>query len=103
MPPWFPRSTFGIVLVVLYVAVAIFVVRSDRNATGGGWITLHGMGTSLITFPVSVVGENLGMRPDYRRNSDMIFAIGLTAMGVYFAGAGLARLTAMLVTTSETG
>ncbi len=92
MPIWFPRSTFGLVLTVIYIAVAIFVVASDRGSTSGGWISLNGILTFLITFPVSLIGEKMGMRPDFRRNTDMAFAIGVCAVLVYFIGAGLARL-----------
>ncbi len=91
MPTWFPRSLFGAVLAALYIAVAIFAVASDRTSSGGGgWITLKGMGTAIITLPITFLGEALGMKPDYRRNADMAFAIGACALLVYFAGAGLA-------------
>jgi hypothetical protein len=92
MPPWIPRSTFGAILAGLYVVVAVFFVVSDRGRGGTGWISLDGIATFLITFPVSLIGEKLGMRPDFRRNADMVFAIGVCAVLVYFLGAGLARL-----------
>ncbi|MEO7412597.1 MAG: hypothetical protein ABIZ81_04510 [Opitutaceae bacterium] len=97
MPAWFPRSTFGAVLSALYIAVAIFAVASDRRSSGGGgWITLKGMGAAIVTLPVTFLGEALGMKPDYRRNLDMAFAIGTCALLVYFVGAGLARLARAL-------
>ncbi len=85
-------SIFGVVLVVIYIVVAMFVVASDRGHVGGTWISLDGIGTFLITFPVSFLGEKLGLRPDFRRNADMAFAIGVCAVLVYFLGVGLARL-----------
>lgn len=94
--PWFPRSTFGLVLAVIYIAVAIFVVAGDRSSTSGGWINLHGILAFLITFPISFIGEKLGMRPDFRRNADMAFAIGVCAVLVYFIGVGLVKLTRIL-------
>ncbi len=94
--PWFPRSTFGLVLAVIYIAVAIFVVADDRSSTTGGWISLHGIPTFLITFPVAFIGEKLGMRPDFRRNADMAFVIGVCAVLVYFIGVGQVKLARIL-------
>ena len=54
------------------------------------------MGAFLITLPVSAAGEALGMRPDYRRNLDMTFAIGLCSALVYLAGAGLGKLARLI-------
>ncbi len=92
MNAWSAISKFGAVLAVLYLAVAIWIVRQDRQSRGGGWITLNGMASSLITLPVSVIGEKLGARPDYRRNVDMTFAIGVCTVLLYFTGAGLGKL-----------
>ena len=103
MPPWFPRSTFGFILAALYVIVAVVVVVSERGESGGGgWISLKGMGSYLITFPVSLLGEKLGMRPDFRRNLDMAFAIGVCAVLVYFMGAGLAKIMRVIVSNGST-
>ena len=97
MPTWFPRSIFGTVLAALYIAVAIYAVASDRTSSGGGgWITLKGMGAAIVTLPITFLGEALGMKPDYRRNLDMAFAIGTCALLVYFAGAGMARVARAL-------
>ena len=96
MPACFPRSLFGAILAVIYIAVAIYAVHDDRTTQGGGWISLNGMATAIVTFPVTLLGEMLGMKPDYRRNLDMVFAIGMCAMLVYFLGAGLAKLARAL-------
>jgi hypothetical protein len=97
MPTWFPRSLFGAVLAAIYIAMAICAVASDRSSSGGGgWITLKGMGAAIVTLPITSLGEALGMKPDYRRNLDMAFAIGACALLVYFAGAGLARVARAL-------
>jgi hypothetical protein len=53
------------------------------------------MTSFLITFPVSLAGEYLDMKPDYRRNLDMTCAIFVTAGLVYLLGAGLGKLTRM--------
>ena len=86
MPSWLPRSLFGASLALIYIVVAIFVVVSDRREQVGGWITLKGIGAYLVTFPVSFLGEALGFKPDYRRNLDMVIAIGICAALVYFIG-----------------
>lgn len=92
MSPWVPRSVFGAILAVIYIAVAIYAVHDDRTAQGGGWISLRGIATSIVTLPASILGAAFGMKPDYRRNLDMVFAIGVSALVVYFVGAGLAKL-----------
>lgn len=92
MNAWLSFSKFGAVLAVLYLAAAIWIVGGERRSTGGGWITLNGMGTFLITLPVSALGEKLGARPDYRRNMDMTFAIGVCAILIYLLGAALGKL-----------
>jgi hypothetical protein len=96
LPPWFPRSTCGAVLAFLYVVLATCVVLSDRKGGGGGWISLSGMASFLITFPVSLAGELLGMKPDFRRNLDMAFAIIVCAGLVYLLGAGLGKLARLM-------
>jgi hypothetical protein len=98
MNAWFAVSRFGAVFVVLYLAVAVWIVREDRQSPGGGWISLNGMASYLITLPVSVIGEKLGARPDYRRNVDMIFAIGVCTVLLYFMGAGLGKLAHFIFT-----
>jgi ABC-type Na+ efflux pump permease subunit len=103
MPHWFPRSIFGAILTAVYVVIAVLIVASERRHTGGGWITLEGMGSYLITFPVSFLGERLGMRPDFRRNLDMLFAIGVCAMTLYFLGAGLARVARLIFSAGGHG
>ncbi|MBC7932834.1 MAG: hypothetical protein H7Z38_19915, partial [Rubrivivax sp.] len=71
---------------------AVYAVIDARSNQGGGWISLKGIGVYIVTLPTSFLGEVLGMKPDYRRNLDMVFAIGTCAVLMYFAGAGLARL-----------
>ncbi|MEO5960091.1 MAG: hypothetical protein ABIR80_13320 [Opitutaceae bacterium] len=103
MPSWFPRSIFGLGLTVVYLAVAVYAVIDARSNQGGGWISLKGIGVTIVTLPISFLGEVLGMKPDYRRNLDMAFAIGTCALLVYFAGAGLARLARALFAGANEG
>jgi hypothetical protein len=87
-----PSCIVGGVFAVIYLGCAIYVVASDRTATGGGWITLHGMATFLVTFPVSAPLEFLGMHLDHRRNLDMVVAVGGSAGMVYLTAAGITSL-----------
>ena len=103
MPAWLPRSTFGAVLAVVYIVGATLLVMGDRGKGGGSWISLNGIISFLATFPVSLLGEKLGMRPDFRRNADMAFAIGVCAVLVYLLGAGLARLARAVFASGTQG
>jgi hypothetical protein len=94
---WLPRSIFGAVLAVGYATLAAIVVWQERRSPSGDWISLKGMGSYLITFPVSFAGEQLGHKLDYRRNLDMFFAIGVCAICVYLVGAGIGKLLFLLV------
>ena len=100
MPSWFPRSIFGTVLVIAYVAVAVFLVGRDRKTTSGGWISIQGLVSYLATFPISALGERLGVRPNYDRNRDMAFAIGGCAVIVYLIGAGLGALAKLMFSST---
>jgi hypothetical protein len=87
-----PTSYVGAVLAAVYIACAVYVVSDERRGHGGGWISLNGMATFIVTFPISAPAELLGMRPDHRKNIDMVFAIGGTAAILYFATAGAGAL-----------
>ena len=97
MPDWIPRSLFGAILAVAYAILAVAAVAADRApGGGGGWISLSGMISFLITFPVSLAGELIGAKPDFRRNLDMAFAISFCTVMIYFVGAGLGKLTRLI-------
>lgn len=92
MPIWFPRSVFGLVLAVIYVAIGVYAVIDARSYQGGGWISLKGIGVAIVTLPVTLLFEALGFKPNYQRNIDMVFLIGVCTVLVYFVGAGLGWL-----------
>jgi len=83
-------STSGLVAAAIYAVIAIAIVRHDRVHPNGGWINLNGMASNLITLPVSLAGEWLGLKPDYRRNVDMFVTITLCALLVYGVTTGVA-------------
>lgn len=97
VPEWLPRSFVGAAMAMIYIIVAIAAVYSDRHPRGGGWITLNGMATYLITIPVSMPLELLGHRPDYKRNLDMTLAIVVCAVMVYGIGAAIGFAATFLV------
>ena len=83
-------SKTGAVIALIYVAIAVWVVFTERTSPpGGNWISLDGMGSYLITLPVSAPMEMLGARPDYKKTLDMGAAILACGALVYFVGAGV--------------
>ncbi len=85
------------------IAVAIYAVVDARTSQGAIWISLNGIGISIVTLPVAFLGEMLGMKPDYRRNLDMAFAIRVCTVLGYLLGAGLATVARALFANGETG
>jgi hypothetical protein len=82
-------SKTGAVIALIYVAIAVWVVFTERTSPpGGDWISLDGMGSYLITLPVSAPMEMIGARPDYKNTLDMGAAILGCGVLVYLAGAG---------------
>jgi hypothetical protein len=52
----FPRSKIGLVLAILYSIFTIMVIYTERTAPpSGGFITLQGLGTFVITLPASLL------------------------------------------------
>ena len=47
----FLRSRVGAGLAILYLAVALWVVQEELRHSGGGWISLRGMLTGIVTAP----------------------------------------------------
>jgi hypothetical protein len=93
------QSWLGTALALLYTAVAIYVVQDELRNTGGGWINLRGMGTTLVTAPSQVtfglVLEWLGVPPvDYSEPgmgsySQLVLHVAVSAAAVYLLGYGV--------------
>jgi hypothetical protein len=95
-----PRSISGGVLSSIYLILAGYVAQDEiRNSGGGGWITLRGMGTFILTAPSQLVFGNLlpllGVpRISYSHlgllgYSQIILHLLFTALVVYFLGFGI--------------
>jgi hypothetical protein len=89
---WLPRSIFGAVLAITYATLAAIVVWQERRSVSRDWISLKGIASYLVTFPVSFPREYFGHKLDFRRNLDMFFAIGVCAICVYLLGAGVGKI-----------
>ncbi|MEJ7618681.1 MAG: hypothetical protein WKF30_17315 [Pyrinomonadaceae bacterium] len=84
---------------LLYTAVAIYVVQDELRHTGGDWISLRGMGTTLITAPSQVtfgmVLEWLGVprinysEPGVGSYSQLALHVAVSAVAGYLLGYGL--------------
>ncbi|MET0623379.1 MAG: hypothetical protein ABW250_10410 [Pyrinomonadaceae bacterium] len=90
------QSWLGAALALLYTAVAVYVVQDELRNTGGGWINLRGMGTTLVTAPsqltFGLVLEWLGVpRVDYSEPglgsySQLVLHVAVSAAAVYLLG-----------------
>ncbi len=97
MPDWVPVSRFGALLAAVYAVFAVMIVAADRApGAGGGWISLAGMSSYLVTTPVSLPFEMFGQKLDFKRNLDMGFAILGCSLLVYLIGAGVAWLISLI-------
>jgi hypothetical protein len=93
------HSWLGIVLALLYTVAAIYVVQDELRNTGGGWINLRGMGTTLITAPSQVtfglVLEWLGVpevnysEPGLGSYIQLVLHVAVSAAAVYLLGYGI--------------
>lgn len=95
------RSPFGALLAVVYLVLACWVALHELRHTGGGWINLRGMGTTIVTAPSQAtfgyVLRALGVpRVNYSEPgalglSQLALHILVTAGVVYVLGAGIQR------------
>lgn len=92
-------SKFGVGVALVYLVFAVWVVFSERTQSAGGWISLSGMATWIVTFPVSAPLDALGMKPDYRKNVDMALTIAVCTLLVYFVMAGAAWLVRTMLSS----
>lgn len=93
------QSWLGAVLALLYTAVAVYVVQDELRHTGGGWINLRGMGTTLVTAPSQVTFglalEWLGVpRVNYSEPgpggyAQLVLHVAVSAAAVYLLGYGI--------------
>jgi hypothetical protein len=81
------------------MAVAIYIVQDELRNTGGGWINLRGMGTTLVTAPsqvtFGVVLEWLGVPqinysdPGLSSYCQLVLHVAVSAVAVYLLGYGI--------------
>jgi len=81
------------VLAVAYMVTAAMLVRADRVESTGGWISLQGLVSAIVTMPVSFPLEYLDHKLDYRNNWQMgaailvcgaiVFALAYGAMSLF--------------------
>jgi hypothetical protein len=91
-----PKSTTGLVLVVLYVGFALYAIHDDRSSQGG---FLRGLFSRLVVAPISILVESVGSRLNYHSNLQMGVSVFLTAVLVYWIGFGLGKAAQALLTT----
>ena len=87
-----PRFVTALIIAIVYVIIAIAVVREDRRSTSGGFISLHGMISALATMPVWFPLEYAGYQPNFRSNLQMASAILSCAVLVFFTAYGVLTL-----------
>lgn len=74
-------------MAAVYLTAAVALIAFERGETGAGnWITLRGMLSYLVTFPVSRLAELAGHKLDFQRNADMALASVACAGLVYGLG-----------------
>jgi hypothetical protein len=90
-----PKSTTGLVLVVLYVGFALYAIHNDRSSQGGFF---RGFASRLVVAPVSILVESVRSSLNYRSNLQMGVSVFLTAVLVYWIGFGLGKAAQALLT-----
>lgn len=94
-----PHSWVGAILGIVYVVAAVYVVQDELRHTGGGWINLRGLGTTLVTFPsqatFGVMLQALGVprvnypQPGVLGYGQLVFHVVVSACVVYLVGYGI--------------
>jgi hypothetical protein len=91
-----PRRSVNLALVIglcvgaVYVAVAAFVIVCDRAPHRGGWISLNGILSLLVTLPIAWLAAKCGRPLDPRRTADLVVGVLGTALLVAGGVAALA-------------
>jgi len=75
---------------------AACLVQTDRTTSAGGWISLQGMVSALITAPVSFPLEFCGQKLDYKSNVQMGAAILVCGVIVFAVAMGAFSLVQYL-------
>ncbi|MCU0864557.1 MAG: hypothetical protein MUC36_12230 [Planctomycetes bacterium] len=83
-----PALLTGLCVAAVYAAATSFVIACERKPHRGGWISLNGIVSFFLTFPISWLLVRRGGGFDVRRNGAMLLAVGGTAILL----AGLAAL-----------
>ncbi len=99
MPVRLPYSIVGVICAAIYLPFGIWVVQDELRHSGGGWINLRGMGTTLATAPSQLtlgwLLRALGVpkvnfnTPGVAGYLELFLHLALTALVVYCLGAGL--------------
>jgi hypothetical protein len=94
-----PGSRLGLVLGAVYLLVGLYVVQDELRHTGGGWINLRGMGTTIVTAPsqltLGALLRALGLPkvnfagPGFPGYAELAAHLLLTTLVVYLVGSGL--------------
>ena len=71
------KLTIAAVVALVYVFLAAAFVREDRKTHTGGFISLQGMMSAIVTLPMWFPFEYMGHKLDYRSNWQMGLAIAL--------------------------
>jgi hypothetical protein len=92
-------SRLGYFLTLIYLVGAGWVVQDELRHTGGGWINLRGMGTTIVTAPSqATIGYLLGLlgvkrisfnEPGFSGYAQLVLHLLVTAAVVYLIGYGL--------------
>lgn len=80
----------GLCVGAVYVAVAGFVIACDRAPHRGGWISLNGILSLLVTLPIAWLMAKCGRPLDPRRTPDLVVGVLGTALLVAGVVAALA-------------
>ena len=93
------QSWLGAIMALLYTCAAVYVVQDELRNTGGGWINLRGMGTTLITAPsqltFGIALEYLGVprvnyaEPGFGSYAQLALHVTMSALAVYLLGYGV--------------
>lgn len=100
MHTW-PISIPGLVVGLVYCGCAACIIHHDRTHSSGGWINLSGLVSALATAPVWFPLEYLGMKPDFRKNSQMAALVLACGVIVYFVVAFLVWIGRSALSASQ--